>query len=249
MELPLLEVSNLSINYNAIRAVTEVGFGVQSGNIAVLLGPNGAGKSSILKAISGIAPISKGSINLRGIEINKWSPRHRVENGIAQVMEGRRLFGDQSVIQNLEMGAYTRFRKGRKEYYSIREDIREYLTRFPILDQRRHQLAKTLSGGEQQMLVFSMAMMARPKVLLLDEPSLGLAPLVVRELFKFIVDVKEWEIGVILVEQMAAFALRIADYAYVLDRGRIVAKGYGQELIKSAESGELKRLYFSLTRD
>lgn len=245
MKRSLLEVDSLSVNYRAVQAVSNVSFQVEKKSVVTLLGPNGAGKSSVLKALSGIAPISSGSISFEGTEITKWSPRSRIQSGIAQVMEGRRLFGDQTVVQNLEMGAFIRFKKGRTEHSLIKKDIKRYLMRFPVLEERRNQMAKTLSGGQQQMLVFSMAMMARPNLLLLDEPSLGLAPLVVKELFEFIVEVKNSGVGVILVEQMATFALKIADYSYVLDQGKIKAEGTGEDLGRSVTSGELKKLYFS----
>jgi branched-chain amino acid transport system ATP-binding protein len=239
----LLETKNLSVSYGPIDALKQVNLKVSEGKIVTVLGPNGAGKSTLLKAISGIVPVYSGSIHYLGQDINSLNPQKRVKNGIAQVMEGRRLFGDQSVYHNLEIGAFHRFRKQKSE--AIKKDMDRFFTRFPRLKEREDQLAKTLSGGEQQMLVFSMAMMSSPKLLLLDEPSLGLAPKVVADLFDFIVEVKNEGIGVILVEQMANLALEIADYGYVLEQGKIVAEGSGVELLEDAQSGRLKELYFS----
>lgn len=243
--MTLLEVNQLSVRYGPIEAVKEATIRVKEGEIVAVLGPNGAGKSTLLKTISGLVSPSSGTIVFQGEGIQKWTPQRRVQAGIAQVMEGRRLFGDQSILHNLEMGAFLRYAKKGKERQRINEDMTQYFERFPILQKRKHQLAKTLSGGEQQMLVFSMAMMSRPKLLLLDEPSLGLAPKIVKDLFDFIVEVKERGIGIILVEQMANLALSIADYGYVLERGSIVAEGSGQALLEDAQSGKLKELYFS----
>jgi len=203
---------------------------VEQGSIVTLIGANGAGKTTTLKTISGILRPRSGSVFFKGVEISKVAPEKIVGMGISQVPEGRRVFQDMSVLENLEMGAY--LRKDKKE---ITEDMENVFTRFPRLKERSKQLSGTLSGGEQQMLAIGRALMARPQLLLMDEPSMGLAPLLVKEIFSIIKDINDRGTTILLVEQNANMALSIADKAYVIETGEIVLQGSAEQLLKSED--------------
>ena len=227
----ILKVQDLNVHYGVIHALKGVNIEVEEGQIVSLIGSNGAGKTSLLRTISGLIKASSGSIHYMGQEIvNPKHPELLPSTGLVQVPEGRKIFAGMSVYENLLMGAYLR-----KDKDGIKEDLANVYARFPILDQRKHQDAATLSGGEQQMLAISRALMAKPKLLLLDEPSMGLAPLLVKEIFNIIRDINATGTTILLVEQNAMQALRIADKAYVLETGTIVLQGTGQELLSSPE--------------
>jgi len=224
----LLDVRELAAAYGHMEVLHGVSFDVRRGEIAVILGANGSGKSTTLKTLAGIVRASRGSISFEGRElVNRqapWTARH----GIALVPEGRLIFQDQTVLDNLRLGAYAR-RDG-----SVAEDIERQLDRFPILRDRQRQPAGTLSGGEQQMLAIARSLMARPRLLLLDEPSLGLAPRLVAEVFATLARLREEGLTLLVVEQMAEAALEIADRGYVLERGRIVLSGRAHDLLTDA---------------
>lgn len=226
----MLEIKDLNVHYGVIHALKDVSLVVNDGEIVSLIGANGAGKTTLLHAISGILKTTNGSIMLDGVELNKKSAKDIVISGITQVPEGRRIFSGMSVYENLMMGAYLR-----KDKDGIKEDLESVYQRFPILKERSNQDASTLSGGEQQMLAMGRALMARPKILLLDEPSMGLAPILVKEIFKIIQDIHANGTTVLLVEQNARMALSIANRAYVLETGKIVISGTGEELSNSEE--------------
>ena len=227
----ILKVQDLNVHYGVIHALKGVNIEVEEGQIVSLIGSNGAGKTSLLRTISGLIKASAGSIHAMDQEIvNPKHPELLPSTGLVQVPEGRKIFAGMSVYENLLMGAYLR-----KDKDGIKEDLANVYARFPILDQRKHQDAATLSGGEQQMLAISRALMAKPKLLLLDEPSMGLAPLLVKEIFNIIRDINATGTTILLVEQNAMQALRIADKAYVLETGTIVLQGTGQELLSSPE--------------
>lgn len=224
----MLKIENLNVKYGVIEAIKNVSFEINRGEIVALIGANGAGKTTILHTISGLLKPAKGSILLEGKDITKIPADKIVTLGLAQVPERRRVFAEQTVEENLQLGAFTR-----KDKEGVQQDLAMIYTRFPRLKERRKQLAGTLSGGEQQMLAMGRALMARPTILLLDEPSMGLAPLLVKEIFSIIQDIKEQGTTVLLVEQNAKMALEIADRAYVLETGEIVLTGTGQELANS----------------
>ena len=222
----MLKVKDLKVNYGGIEALKGISFDVEQGQIVTLIGANGAGKSTTLRAISGLVKTAAGAINFLGRDIIPFNAQQVVAEGIAMVPEGRRVFDNLTVKENLKIGAY--LRKDRDEIESGIEDIYQ---RFPRLKEREWQLAGTLSGGEQQMLAVGRAMMARPKLLMMDEPSLGLAPLVVRDIFAIIRELKAEGITILLIEQNANAALRCADQAYVLETGSITMSGTGAELL------------------
>ena len=222
----MLKVKDLKVNYGGIEALKGISFDVEQGQIVTLIGANGAGKSTTLRAISGLVKTASGAINFLGRDIIPFNAQQVVAEGIAMVPEGRRVFDNLTVKENLKIGAY--LRKDKDEIESGIEDIYQ---RFPRLKEREWQLAGTLSGGEQQMLAVGRAMMARPKLLMMDEPSLGLAPLVVRDIFAIIRELKAEGITILLIEQNANAALRCADQAYVLETGRITMQGTGEELL------------------
>lgn len=226
----MLEIKNLNVYYGVIHALKDVTMCVNEGEIVALIGANGAGKTTLLHTISGLIRPSQGEILFLGKNIVKAKTRNIVEAGITQVPEGRRTFSGLSVYENLLMGAYLR-----KDKAQIKEDLEKVYERFPILKERNSQDASTLSGGEQQMLAMGRALMAKPKILLLDEPSMGLAPILVKEIFKIIEDIHAQGTTVLLVEQNARMALSIADRAYVLETGKIALSGTGEELSNSEE--------------
>ena len=223
----MLKISNLAVNYGGIHALKGVSLEVHAGEVVALIGANGAGKSTLMKAISGLEPVVSGRIEFQGVDLHAVPDYRRVAMGISQAPEGRQVFADQSVDDNLMLGAY--LRKASQE--QIESDIQAQFNIFPRLRERRQQLAGTLSGGEQQMLAISRALMAQPKLLLLDEPSLGLAPLIVKEIFAVIRALKAQGVTIMLVEQMANQALKIADRAYVLKNGDITTSGLARELL------------------
>jgi branched-chain amino acid transport system ATP-binding protein len=223
---PLLAVENLTIRYGRVQALEQVSLEVHPGEVVTLIGANGAGKSTTLRSISRIIPIHRGRIAFDARDISGARPSDVVRMGIAQVPEGRRMLARQSVVDNLLLGAYTRSDGG-----EIQADLERQFARFPRLAERRHQMAGTLSGGEQQMLAIARALMSRPRLLLLDEPSLGLAPLIVRAIFQIIRDLHEAGVTILLVEQNASLALQIADRAYVLEAGRLTISGPAAALL------------------
>ena len=231
----MLEVKNLSVHYGMIQAVRNVDFKVSEGEIVSLIGANGAGKSTILKILSGLIHPSEGEIVYLGENIASTSAKKIVEKGLVQVPEGRHVFPGLTVKENLELGAFLR-----KDKEEIQKDMEVVFERFPILKERKDQDAQTLSGGEQQMLAMGRALMSRPKLLLLDEPSMGLAPIFIREIFKIIQEIQKTGTTVLLIEQNAKMALSISNRAYVLETGSVVLSGTGQELL---ESDEIQKAY------
>ena len=231
----MLEVKNLSVHYVIIQAVRNVDFKVNEGEIVSLIGANGAGKSTILKTLSGLIHPSEGEIVYLGENIASTSAKKIVEKGLVQVPEGRHVFPGLTVKENLELGAFLR-----KDKEEIQKDMEAVFERFPILKERKDQDAQTLSGGEQQMLAMGRALMSRPKLLLLDEPSMGLAPIFIREIFKIIQEIQKTGTTVLLIEQNAKMALSISNRAYVLETGSVVLSGTGQELL---ESDEIQKAY------
>lgn len=227
----ILKVSDLNVYYGVIHALKDVNIEVEEGQIVSLIGSNGAGKTSLLRTISGLIKSESGAIHYLSNEItNPKHPEYLPSTGLVQVPEGRKIFSGMSVYENLLMGAYLR-----KDKENIKKDLEKVYQRFPILASRKNQDASTLSGGEQQMLAISRALMAKPKLLLLDEPSMGLAPILVKEIFNIIKDINEQGTTILLVEQNAMQALKIADKAYVLETGSIVLEGTGQDLLNSPE--------------
>jgi branched-chain amino acid transport system ATP-binding protein len=224
----LLEINNIFVYYDKAEAVKDVSLKVEEGSITTLIGANGAGKTTILRSISGLKKITKGEIWFRGKRIDGVTPHKIVSMGIAHVPEGRRVFGLMTVGHNLRIGAYLQ-----KDKKKISEDLEKVFQHFPRLRERTNQLAKTLSGGEQQMLSMGRALMANPKILLLDEPSLGLAPLLVKEIAGIIREIRESGISVILVEQNASLALKLADIGCVLETGRVALEGNAKDLISN----------------
>ena len=222
----MLKVTNLKVSYGGIEALKGISFDVEQGQIVTLIGANGAGKSTTLRSISGLVKPSAGTINFMGQDITNLNPQRIVSTGISLVPEGRRVFANLTVKENLKIGAY--LRQDRDE---IEETIHDIYRRFPRLKEREWQLAGTLSGGEQQMLAVGRAMMARPKLMMMDEPSLGLAPLVVKDIFSIIRDLKSEGITILLIEQNANAALRCADVGLVLETGSITMTGTGESLL------------------
>lgn len=233
--MAMLEVKDINVYYGAIHAIKGISLSVEEGEIVTLIGANGAGKSTTLRTISGLLKPKTGEINFLGKNI-AGVPAHKiVREGISQVPEGRRIFAEMTVLENLELGAFTRSDKD-----EIQNDFKMVFGRFPRLEERKSQLAGTLSGGEQQMLAMGRALMSRPKLLLLDEPSMGLAPLLIREIFNIIADINRTGTTILLVEQNANMALSIANRAYVLETGRITISGDAKEL---AASEDIRKAY------
>ncbi|BCU11449.1 MULTISPECIES: ABC transporter ATP-binding protein [Microcystis] len=223
----MLEISDLSVNYGGIKALQQVSLRVEKGEIVTLIGANGAGKTTTLKTISRILTAKTGRIIYQGQDITHLPPHEIVKRGIAHSPEGRRILARQTVLTNLQLGAYTR-----SDRLGVKSDIEEQLQLFPRLSERREQLAGTLSGGEQQMLAIARALMSRPKLLLLDEPSLGLAPQIVREIFSIIRQLNESGVTILLVEQNANLALETANRGYVLAAGRLTIAGEAGDLLR-----------------
>ena len=223
--MALLEVRNLQVNYGPIQAIRGIDLDVEEGSIVALLGANGAGKTTTLRAISGVLKASGGTISLGGEPLSKRACKV-ARQGISMSPEGRLIFYGLTVEENLKAGAYTQKSKAR-----VQENMKRVYTMFPVLEQRRKQQASTLSGGEQQMLAIGRALMADPKVLLLDEPSLGLAPLVIEDIFRVLQEIRKEGTTILIVEQNALMTLEIADYAYVLELGQISMQGPASELI------------------
>lgn len=233
--MAMLEIKDLHVHYGVIHALKGVDLQVNQGEIVALIGANGAGKTTLLHAISSILKKSKGEILFEGKSIEKESAKNIVAMGLTQVPEGRRVFSGLSVYENLMMGAFLR-----KDKEGIKADLKNVYERFPILEKRSSQDASTLSGGEQQMLAMGRALMARPKILLLDEPSMGLAPILVKEIFRIIQEINKQGTTILLVEQNARMALSICDRAYVMETGNIVLSGSGEEL---ANSEQIQKAY------
>jgi branched-chain amino acid transport system ATP-binding protein len=230
MPKPLLQLEHLSVHYGGIQALQDVSLTVAAGEIVTLIGANGAGKTSCLRAISGLIKIGAGSIQWDGQDLKKMDAARRVRLGLAHAPEGRMVLAQQSVEDNLKLGAFVH----RHDRTGAEQSLEEAYQLFPRLRERRHQSAGTLSGGEQQMLAIGRALMARPKLLLLDEPSLGLAPLVVAEIFDRMRGLNEKGMALLLVEQNAQLALRLAQRAYVLESGHIVLEGKAQDLLRDS---------------
>ena len=221
----MFEVAGLTVSYGPIEAVREISFRVEEGTIVTLVGPNGAGKTTTLNAISGVVPAARGRIFFQGRDITRLSPHQRVADGIVQIPEGRLVLAGMTVRENLEMGAY------RRPLREIAQRIAAVEERFPILRERRSALAGTLSGGEQQMLAIARGLMAKPKLLLLDEPSLGLAPLLVQTIFEIVGELRSGGQTILLVEQNARQALSVSSHAYVMESGKIVLEGRAEQLL------------------
>lgn len=226
----MLTIENIDVNYGAIRALLDVSLRVEEGEVVALIGANGAGKSTTLRTISGLVKPQKGKVTFKGQDLLAMSGHKIVGAGIAQVPEGRRVFPLMSVLENLELGAYSR--KNKKE---IKEDILKIFAKFPRLEERKHQHAGTLSGGEQQMLAMGRALMSRPTLLLMDEPSMGLAPMLVKSIFDTIKEINSQGTTILLVEQNAHMALSVANRAYVLETGKVVLEGLASDLAKNED--------------
>lgn len=231
----MLNIENINVYYGAIHAIKDININVTEGEIVTLIGANGAGKSTTLRTISGLLKPKTGKINFEGKDIAGMPAQAIVKQGISQVPEGRRVFANMTVLENLELGAYIRNDKA-----GIKEDMNSVFERFPRLLERKVQLAGTLSGGEQQMLAMGRALMSRPRLLLLDEPSMGLAPLLVKEIFSIVKEINQTGTTVLLVEQNANMALSIAHKAYVLETGRITLSGDAKKL---AASEDVRKAY------
>ena len=231
----MLKIENLDVYYGAIHALKGISLELNEGEIVTLIGANGAGKTTTLQTISGLIRPKNGSITFQGQELTQRPAQEIVKMGISQVPEGRRVFANLTVLENLEMGAYLR-----KDKEGIKATLEKVYARFPRLRERKKQLAGTLSGGEQQMLAMGRALMSKPTLLLLDEPSMGLAPILVQEIFSIIQEINKAGTTILLVEQNAHMALSIAHRAYILETGRIVASGDAKEL---AESEQVKKAY------
>ena len=235
MAEPMLKIDNIDVYYGAIHALKGISLEVKEGEIVTLIGANGAGKSTTLRTISGLLKPKAGSITFLGQNIAGVRAHEIVKKGISQVPEGRRVFAEMTVMENLDLGAFVR-----KDKAGIQQDLKHVFELFPRLEERKNQSAGTLSGGEQQMLAMGRALMSRPKLLLLDEPSMGLAPLLIKEIFNIIVDINKSGTTVLLVEQNANMALSIANRAYVLETGRITLSGSAKEL---AASEDVRKAY------
>ena len=228
--MAMLEIKDLHVHYGVIEALKGISLEVNEGEIVALIGANGAGKTTMMQSISGIVKKTSGEVNFLNESIMKANPKHIVEMGLTQVPEGRRIFTGMSVYENLMMGAFLR-----KDKDGLKQDYEKVCEQFPILKERMNQDASTLSGGEQQMLAMGRALMAKPKLLLLDEPSMGLAPILFKEIFNIIEEINKAGTTVLLVEQNAKMALSIAHRAYVLETGKVVMSGTGEELAKSPD--------------
>jgi branched-chain amino acid transport system ATP-binding protein len=235
MYIMMLEVKDIQVYYGMIQAIKGVSFHVDEGEVVALIGANGAGKTTILHTVSGLLTPKNGNVLFEGQDITKIPGHKIVSMGMAHVPEGRRVFAQLTVLQNLKMGAYTR-----KDKEEIQQTLQNVFERFPRLEERQNQLAGTLSGGEQQMLAMGRALMSRPKIILMDEPSMGLSPIFVNEIFDIIQEVSKSGTTVLLVEQNAKKALSIADRAYVLETGKIVLEGKAEDLL---QDDSIKKAY------
>ena len=239
--MAMLEVKDLQVYYGMIQAIKGISFEVNQGEVIALIGANGAGKTTTLHTVTGLISPKSGQVLFEGKDITK-TPAHKIVSmGMAHVPEGRRVFAELSVYENLRMGAYTR-----KDKAEIEETLKSVYKRFPRLQERKNQMAGTLSGGEQQMLAVARALMSHPKLMMMDEPSLGLAPLIVQDIFNIIKEINKQGVTILLIEQNANMALRIADQGYVLETGRISLSGTGRELladesVKAAYLGKKKK--------
>lgn len=231
----MLEINNIEVHFGVIHALKGITLKVEDGEIVTLIGANGAGKSTTLRTISGLKKPTSGTIVLDGNDITNTTAQQRVQMGISQVPEGRRVFSSMTVLENLELGAFLR-----KDKNEISKDLKRVYESFPILMDRRKQAAGTLSGGEQQMLAIGRALMSRPRILMLDEPSMGLAPILVQEIFSIIKEINQSGTTVLLIEQNASMALQIANRAYVMETGSIVLTGTGTDLM---QSDDIKKAY------
>ena len=238
----MLKIQNLKSYYGQLQALRGVSLHVGKGEIVTLIGANGAGKTTILNTVAGLINRSDGKILVDGKDIRGLRPEKIVERGVALVPEGRQLFAPMTVKENLELGAYLRRKNGNKE--EIGQDMDEIFEMFPLLKDRRKQLAGTLSGGEQQMLAIGRALMSRPRLMLLDEPSMGLAPKIAEEIFQTIVRLKQQDVTILLVEQNARMALAIAERGYVIETGQVVVQGPSAELL---QNHEVERAYLGKT--
>ena len=236
--MSLLEIKDLRVSYGGIEALKGISFHVEEGQIVTLIGANGAGKSTTLRAISGLAPVKSGTILYDGQAINGLNPQKIVSMGVGMVPEGRRVFPNLTVLENLKIGAYLR-------RDDLKHDIEYVYSLFPRLRERSWQMAGTLSGGEQQMLAVGRALMMKPRILMMDEPSLGLAPLVIRDIFEIIKTLHTHGMTILLVEQNANAALKVADYAFVLQTGMMGVQGTGAELL---DNPEVKAAYLGKSR-
>jgi len=234
----MFKAENISVSYGPIRAVRDVSLDVAEGEIVTLLGPNGAGKSSLISALIGLVPRAGGRVVFRGEDVSALPTESLVRQGITVTPEGRRVFADLTVAENLRLGAATRADRD-----GIAEDTEKFLDMFPILRERYHAAAKYMSGGEQQMLAISRSLMSRPKLLMLDEPSLGLAPRIVDQIFEFLVKLRDWGVTILVVEQNAGDVLEFADRAYVLASGSMQFAGTTEAL---RESGDIMEIYLGL---
>ncbi len=235
--MAMLEVKNLEVFYGVIQAIKGISFDVNQGEIIALIGANGAGKTTILHTITGLVPSKAGTIQYEGADITKVPGHKLVPMGIAHVPEGRRVFAQLSVLQNLKLGAFTR-----KDKAEIESSLKMVYERFPRLEERKNQIAGTLSGGEQQMLAMGRALMSHPRLMVMDEPSMGLSPIYVNEIFDIIQKINKDGVTVLLVEQNAKKALSIANRAYVLETGKIVLRGDAHELMNN---DQVKKAYLS----
>lgn len=235
--MALLEVKNLEVHYGLIKAIKDVSFEVNEGEIVVLIGANGAGKTTTMHAVSGLIPKFSGKVIYDGKDITDMPSHKLTYMGMTQVPEGRRIFQELTVKDNLILGAYSRKNKA-----EIADSFDEVFKKFPILEERKNQVAGTLSGGEQQMLAMARALMSKPKIILMDEPSMGLSPLYVQKVFSFIKEIRDQGTTILLVEQNAKQALSIADRAYVLETGNITLSGKGEELL---QNDAIKKAYLS----
>ena len=239
--MAMLTVENINVYYGVIHALKDISFQVNEGEIVALIGANGAGKTTTLQTVSGMLSAKSGSIRFQDQEISRMPEHKIVKQGISHVPEGRRMFSNLTVLENLKMGAYTR-----KDKQEINNSLEMVYERFPRLKERTHQLAGTLSGGEQQMLAMGRALMANPRILLLDEPSMGLSPLLVSEIFDIIQEINSRGMTILLIEQNANMALKVAHQAYVLETGKITMSGTGQELL---ENPDIKAAYLGKKRN
>jgi len=235
----MLKVKNIAANYDGTIAIRDISLEVNKGEIVSIIGSNGAGKTTTLKAISGIVRVSQGKIEFKGKTLNKFLPHQIVKMGISQCPEGRQLWPEMTVLETLEMGAFLR-----SDRISIEDDIEKIMSIFPVLSERKNQLAKTLSGGEQQALAIGRALMARPELILFDEPSLGLAPILVEKMFGTIQSLREEGLTIILVEQNANAALKISNRTYILEKGKIALQGNSRELLNNEM---VKKIYLGFS--